>query len=346
MQTIPGKYFIAQILALATLFFSCTTTHTVRFEVIKPARVDVDAGIKHITLINNTLLPKGDSMGTFYGFQRTIYYDTTRIDTMLSMTALDALAKELTALKRFTLSPDPVIVPLKDTTAIRKPISFDILSLITPPQTDGVIVLESMSTYDQLDYELGFDDRIYARLTLLGVASWRFYDLRQRKIIDRWNLMDTLTYFGEGQTVNQALGDLPGRYESLMEMAGKTGTRYGQQVAPSWEPVTRIYLSDNSEPLESGRRAAARDDWETAAREWKKATSDKSTRRASLAAFNMAVASEVLGNLELARFWLNKSIETNRLPQSAIYDKALKNREENLLLLKKQFGLEPPAVNP
>lgn len=346
MPTKSYKYFVAQILALALLSFACTTTHTVRFEVIKPARVDVPAAIKHLTLVNNSLLPKGDSMGTFYGFQRAIYYDTTRIDTMLSMSALDALAKELTALGRYTLSPDPVLVPLKDTTAIRKPSSFDILSLITPPQTDGVIVLESIGTYDQLDYEMGFDDRIYARLTLLGVASWRFYDLRQRKIIDRWNVMDTLTYYGEGQTVNQALGDVPGRYESLMEMADKTGTQYGQQIAPSWEPVTRIYLSDNSEPIETGRRAAARDDWETAAREWKKTTDDKNTRRAAMAAFNLAVASEVLGNLEMARYWLNKSTALNRLPLSTSYDNALKNREANLRLLQKQFGLETTNFTP
>lgn len=303
-----------------------------------PAKVQIPANIRHLTLVNNCLLTQSDSMGTYYGFQNNLYYDTTRIDTMLSMSALDGLAAKITETGRYTLSAEPVIVPLKDTSEIRKPLMPEMLDLITPDETDGVVVLESISTYDQVDYYYGFNDVVNAQLTVLAATAWRMYDLTEKKVIDRWIYIDTLQFYGVGYTVSSALSPLPDRHESLRQVALAAGERYGSQISPYWKSVSRIYLSDNSEVMEKARQAAAADHWETAAAEWQKLTEGKNRRRAAIACLNMAVASEVLGNLVMARYWLNQSISRKQLPQAVRYNSVLKTREKSLEVLKSQFG--------
>ncbi|PKP23749.1 MAG: hypothetical protein CVU06_06675 [Bacteroidetes bacterium HGW-Bacteroidetes-22] len=332
------KSYILIVFVVAIIATSCVTTHKVDFEVMWPAKAQIPPHIRHLTLVNNTMLKQSDSMGTFYGFQDKLYYDTTRIDTMLSMSALDGLAAKLTETDRYTLSSNPVIVPLKDTSEMRKPMLPEVLGLITPDETEGVVVLESISTYDQVDYYYGFNDVVNAQLTVLAASAWRMYDLTEKRIVDRWVYIDTLRFYGDGYTVNSALNPLPGRYESLRRVALAAGERYSMQISPFWLSVSRLYLSDKSGGMEKGRLAAEADQWETASAEWQKLTENKSNRRAAMACFNMAVASEVLGNLVMARYWLDKSVAIKQLPQAARYNAALKIREKNLEVLKRQFG--------
>lgn len=332
------KSLYVKAIAVLLVLGSCTTARKVSFDVLWPSGVEVPDHIRHLTLINNAMMAGSDSMGNYYGFKGSLYYDTTRIDTMLTMSALDGLAEAISETGRFTLSEKPVVLPLKDTSALRKPISFDVLSLIVPEETEGVVVLESISTYDQLDYDIGFDDRVYSRLMVLGIASWRMYDLTSKKIVDRWSNMDTLRFYGDGYDVDHVLAPLPDRYNALQQLAVEAGRHYARQISPTWKKVTRTYLSDNSAEMEKPVKAASSNDWETAAGEWLKLTSGKKKARAAMAAYNMAVASEVLGNLEMARYWLNKSVEIKPLPAATSYGQELSTREANLLLLKKQFG--------
>lgn len=329
---------IPMFLIVALLAISCTLSRQVTFEVLWAPPVEVPPQIQRLTLVNNALLTPGDTSGNYYGFQGVLYFDSTRVDTMLTYTALDALATSLLGSQRFRLTPDPVVVPLKSPADRRKPLSFDMLTLIIPDSTDGVVVLESLDAYDQVDYSWGFDDQVYARLTLLASASWRLYDLKNRRVLDRWNSMDTLYYYGEGYTVNQALQPLPDRYTALQDIAAQSGFHYASQIAPQWQAVSRKCLSDGSAAMQQGLSEAMGNHWEKAAGIWRNMTNDAKPNRASMACYNLAVASEVLGQPDSARHWLNQSLKNKILPAAQLYSKQLTEREIEIEKLRRLFG--------
>lgn len=322
---------------LGLVLASCTTSRKFSFEVLWPPKIDVPSEVSQLALINNALLPT-DTAPNYYGFQGQLYLDNTPVDTLLTLSALDGLAQSLTESGRFALHPDPLMVPLSDSSERRKPMSFEVLSLIVPAQTDGVAVLESIDAYDQVDYSWGSDDRVYSRLTVLASSSWRLYDLRNRRIVDRWTNMDTLLFYGDGYSVNQALAPLPDRYSALQQVAFLAGSNYGKQIAPFWITVTRECVTDGSSELSLGCQQASKNNWESAAETWQKVSQSKKKGQAAMACHNLAVAAEVLGKLDLALMWNEKSMSIKTLPVAVKHRQQLEQRHEKLSKLLIQFG--------
>ena len=91
-------------------------------------------------------------------------------------------------------------------------------------------------------------------------------------------------------------------------LAYRLGENYALLIAPYWEAVERVYYvypDDENGNLKMGDRYAQRGDWVKAMESWNKTvTASAKKMQVAMAAFNMAVGCEMMGDLELAQSWL------------------------------------------
>ena len=76
--------------------------------------------------------------------------------------------------------------------------------------------------------------------------------------------------------------------------------------------------------------------WQEAVKIWKPLTSHKNRFIAARACFNMALASEANGNIEIALSWVKKSMKLGN-KKAKIYLKRLEKRKIDLAILEKQI---------
>jgi hypothetical protein len=101
-----------------------------------------------------------------------------------------------------------------------------------------------------------------------------------------------------------------------------------QYLAPYWENTTRDIYVDNSRAMQQARNLVAGFRWSEAMQLWANEVNAKNAKRSAQAAFNMAVACEMLDKYELAQEWIAYSISLVNDSVSANYAKQLQQRME------------------
>ena len=142
--------------------------------------------------------------------------------------------------------------------------------------------------------------------------GWRLYDPSTKIIIDEYTTDDYLEKSASGSTERAALGNLPSQVSVTRSVAFNVGREYGARIAPIYVQVSRQYYA-KAKGYKSDFQQAARflksREYEKAAAIWKKieATAADNKKAAGRAAYNMAVVSELNGNLDLALDWSKKA---------------------------------------
>ncbi len=112
---------------------------------------------------------------------------------------------------------------------------------------------------------------------------------------------------------------------------------YHSLICPQWKRISREYYSTGHNDLITAKAYIDREEVDKAIIIWRNLTkSDKKSLR-SKACFNMAVASELKGNFDLAFDWLGKA-ERLGCPKASEYEKKLRAQQEIAEQLDKEFG--------
>ena len=136
----------------------------------------------------------------------------------------------------------------------------------------------------------------------------RLYDPSERKVIDEYHVTHRLNYEGTGATPQDAFNHLLNKIEAINQTSYEAGRLYGERISPSYYSAVREFYNrpKRNDDLYMGLRKSEVADWKGAIESWKKALNAK-RKIAGRAAFNIAVAYEVLGDLEKAKEWAAKS---------------------------------------
>ena len=120
-----------------------------------------------------------------------------------------------------------------------------------------------------------------------------------------YNQIDTLD-FDDSENPEYSL-----KKGSSEKMLNKTaqylGKYFGTKIIPTWLAVDRIYYRSNNVNMLKAEKIAINGDWYSAAEIWNKETKSKNQKIAAKACYNMALACEMEGKLDLAIDWLVKS---------------------------------------
>ena len=136
----------------------------------------------------------------------------------------------------------------------------------------------------------------------------RVYDPLTKKIIDEYQVTHRVNFNSGGNSVLDAVNQVLDKVGAINEASYKAGRIYGERISPSYYTVIREFYNKpkRNNDLRAGVRKSEVADWNGAIESWTKALNAK-RKVARRAAFNIAVAYEVLGDLEKAKEWAAKS---------------------------------------
>jgi hypothetical protein len=129
---------------------------------------------------------------------------------------------------------------------------------------------------------------------------------------------------------------LIGRKEAVTDVSIKAGEAYAARILPCWIRVSRDYFVAGNENFVTAKRKAQSGNWDGAAEIWSQETKNTDGRIAGRACYNMAIISEINGDLDGAIQWAQKSYENYNIHLALNYLNILKYRQSQNEILKSQ----------
>jgi len=164
--------------------------------------------------------------------------------------------------------------------------------------------------------------------------GWRLYDPKTRTIIDEFVTDDYLERSASGRSERDAVSSLPAQVSVTRDVAYNVGLEYGARIAPTYVQVHRQYYGKAKgykDQMSQAVRYARNHSWDRAAAIWKdiEARGGENRKARGRAAFNMAVAAEKSGNLEVALEWANKAWNEYGNKKARNYIETIKQRQND-----------------
>ena len=123
-------------------------------------------------------------------------------------------------------------------------------------------------------------------------------------------------------------------------MVGYMGYEYSRVIAPYWQNVNRAWYPEGNYAFRQAGKFAREGEWLKASEIWRKLAYGEDRRVAARASFNMALASEMQDEFDIAIEWVNRSIDLGLDYYSEYYLEILKNRRSDKEKLDRQMKID------
>jgi hypothetical protein len=193
--------------------------------------------------------------------------------------------------------------------------------------TDGNITYTPVPV--QLDGPLGVKVQAiehHASITTKVNSGWRIYDLANKTILDDYAINSSVTSSGVGINPLKAAEAIIGRKEGVLQESYNIGKDYALRLLPYKIRVSRVYYVRGTDNFKIARRRAQTGNWDGAAELWFKETTNPKRKIAGRAYYNMAINSEINGELEIAIDWASKAYTDYKNKTALRYLNELKYR--------------------
>lgn len=314
------KHLHAASLLLLLALVACTRNTTL--QVLQPAQMTLPEHITTVAIVDRSK----PSNGWSNFLEGLLTGEEIGQDRRSRQTAVDGLTNALTRTPRFQVKSTGIEMTGSKAGG-RMPAAMEwseVEKICRDYATNAVVTIESFDSdnarstrpvtetkkdktgkkYNVITYES--QQRTSVRI------GWRLYDPKTRIILDEYVTDDYLERRGSGATDRAALNNLPSQLDVTRDVAYNVGIEYGARIAPIYVNISRAYYTKakgfKTQMKQAGRYLESRD-LEKATYHWKKiiASAGENRKAAGRAAYNMAVASEINGNLDLALEWAQKA---------------------------------------
>ena len=344
---ILGKLNIFNVLLfclIALTSASCKSYYTaLTIETPRPAKEELSADIQSITLMNRSinkqfLLHREDSLQSYF-YRNEYQLSVVVLDSMAADTTIRALAELMIESGRYD-----VVVPIKRN--IERDLPYDsIPSELSPGEvrelckqynTDALMVLDQFSTKVMTDYsEDNFFDKysgnifsFYASLDLKYKALFRIYKPGSKAL--EIQLSDTIYWESSDDNQLRLFSKLPSIKQAVINAGIKIALDVDGKISPLWVTEKRGYfLFDLKDDL--GQQLINENKTEEAKAFWMEKAQSTTKKIKSRAEYNLAVASELEGNVDQAIECGLKSFYTQYDYRTEVYLKKLKALKEDQL---------------
>jgi len=337
----PALFAILSIV----FFISCKPYSFIDIEVLEPSKVTIPANISKITFINHSMFTE-----EFYQTYDTVPGEKTgdllNIQKSGSKEVFNGFIEAINTSPRFdTANIFYLYLIRNDTANPTSPIAWTILDQICKGKnTEVIVALEFFSGNPSVELETTYrwiDGRSYPwsfiSLYFEIKTFWRTYECFSRKIIDEFLFIDTLIWETSESSNLIAMENLPEEEEAVRYAGILTGKEYVNRITPGWKKVKRkVYISGNKE-MRKVKKQVYSNNWHAAARTWNKLAYSAKKNLACKAAFNMALACEMEGKLDLAVEWAIKSFSTKNKKSTQQYLDIINKRRMDQKKLSQQF---------
>lgn len=302
------------LLVLALLLFSCKKQ--VALTHLKPAEINVSPEIQRLLLVDRTE-PESQALSIITG----LLTGEVPFEVRNAVGAtLSSLQNELNTSPRFEVvrASERLKGGLFSQTYPKALTWEEVEALANRYDADAVLALELFNSdwivtdrAKQITVREGTGkdarDVVVNGVYVEGVANvsvgYRLYDPITRSITDQQRYSKTNTWSAEARNKTQALANLITKVAATEYVGRMAGLSYAHRIAPMYVTTNRgLYSQAKFSPwLEQGSREAEVGQWEKAIGTWQKGLASADEKAASRLLYNLAVAHEVLGQLDLAQ---------------------------------------------
>lgn len=326
--------------ALLILSMGCQTTNIVTMSVIEPAPVELPSSMQKIGIINRSLPSDKDRL--LDKVDKVLTAEGVNLDKEGAEASVLGLKEELERNNKLTqvvvLDIEQIEAPAFGT--FPNQLSWNLVNEICSDHNlDGLFLLEFYDT----DANVTYSSRQVNLPTPVGVTvpglehqasvyttiktGWRIYDNNGKNLIDEFLITEQITTMGKGINPIEAAKAITGRKEAVKNSSYHIGKEYALSILPYSTRVKRDYYVKGTNNFKIAKRKAQTGNWDGAAALWLKETENSKAKVAGRAAYNMAIISEINGELDTAIDWAKKAYEYYDDKLGLRYVKILENRK-------------------
>lgn len=335
-------------LALIVVAASSCATQQLYLNITQPAPVTIAPEIKVVGIIDRST--PTDQTRALDALDKVLSLEGADLDSIGTLEAIKGVTEELMDNDRFTEVKLLKDVKFKTTNfgTLPNPLSWEQAETICRDNgTQALFALEMYDTDTKVNYstapvkiktplgEIPGLEHIASMETVVK-TGWRIYSPSDRAILDEQVMAQSVVFAGRGINPVAAVAALLNRKDAVKEASRKAGHVYALRLIPYRLEVTRYYYVKGTDNFKIAKRRAQLGRWNDAAELWEKETTNPKMKVAGRAHYNMAIISEINGDIEAAINWAQKAYTDYRNKRGLHYVHILENRRYNNDLLKYQ----------
>lgn len=324
-----------------SVFYSCVSLKKIGIEVSVLPEYPINEDIQSLALLNRSLTSqftnnKTDTLEKIL-ISKKMLLDTVFQDSIASDTVIKVAARALFESGRFdVVVPKELNIVRLDNSELSKPLNINFINeLCTDFNVDAVLILESFTEQIDTKYFLipGYIatyDSYDASIDIAYKSEWRLYRPDKTKSALRFQINDSIFWKANSLSLDDLYSQMPKTKEALIGGGIASGLKMAGFISPGWVNQNRYYFMTGNKEIDAAVPLIKSNKWEEAGAIWSKYTDVKSTTVRSKVEFNLALASEMTGDLNLAIEWGLKSFKTRYTKAVEVYLKALDNKRKAL----------------
>jgi len=339
------------LLAPLVFFCSCSATNYLTIGVTEPARVYLPPDVQRVGLVDRSLPSEENKV--LDDMDKFLSAEGKNLDEDGARQAMNGLKDELLAGGKF----ETVVVI--DVTGVENPGSGIFPAALSWDQVDricGENSLDALFILSFYDTDAHVDAKVVpvevggvaglkvpavetsVKVTTRIGTGWRIYDDRAHMLMDEYILNDVIVSEGRGLNPMKAVEAVRGRRQAVLDVSNSLGHIYARRVYPNNLRVSRIYFVRGTGNFKIAKRRAQTGNWNGAAELWEKELENPKRKVAGRACFNMAIISEINGNLPSAADWASKSYTDYKNKKALRYLNIIKDRIASQEELQRQLS--------
>ncbi len=323
----------AQLLLLVAILLTlsgCYVSKPISIQVLKPAQVTIPPEVSKV-MIAYKITDVENTDASMHYVNQSGFEDTQNLDSIFTLQAVDYFQSLISNSEKYVLDSNLNNHKLDNNYYYTN--KQTIASLCEKNQTDAVIVLNRFTTHEYVFHssEYAF---LYPAVYVVKDISWHIY------------LKDGETFFEYRDKDTVAIESYPyynpdsyplevDREYLIDQVAYNSAEAFINYISPVWEEEKRTYY--HSGKLNKGSRFAKKDMWKDAAKEWIKTTETENSYKNATSAYNMALAAEMEGNLELALYWINTALKYENDEEIVAYKEIILRRRNEARKVEQQM---------
>jgi hypothetical protein len=312
--------------------FSCSTLNKIGIEVAVQPEYPISEDIQSLALLNRSMTSqftniKVDSLEKIL-INNKMLLDAVFQDSIAADTTIQVAARALFDSGRFdVVVPKERNIVRTDTNVIVNPINITFINEICRNfKVDAVLILEMFAERLDTKYYLNtlYEPNEYSAATDIAYFSeWRLYRPDNRKQVIRFQVGDSIFWKATGLSVEDVYQQMPRTKEAIIGGGIASGLKMSGYISPNWVNQTRYYYATGKDEIDAAIPLIKNNKWEEAAPIWTKYEPAYSGTIKSKIQFNLALAAEMNGDIDLAIEWGLKSFKTRYTKTIEVYLKTL-----------------------
>lgn len=334
------------------LFSHCRSMRSVGINSMRPAEITFPSYVNTLLLVDRT---KFDN-NPVNVIESILTGELPGADRAAAQEAITTLQQTLLSSPRFKVIRASEVLPGNSITqAFPDALAWNkIETLCSQYKTEAVVALEifdsnfivtsgtrkKKKTIEEKGIKKEIEvDEYYAGGVANVKIGIRLYDPKPKSIVDQQLVTKTKRWEATGNNITDAITKLIQKTDATLAVSRMAGQDYAYKISPMPIQLSRQYYNKgkNSEQVAAGARRAEVNDWQGALITWENALKNASSKDASRLCYNIAVAYEVLGDMENAKKYAARSYVDYGNKKGKSYTAMLEYRQRDEELSDKQM---------